>query len=237
MLSKRSYRTLIFLLCGLVAVALAARPAVAQHETKHAKKDSSDHYSHSFEHPERYADDWNDPERDAWQKPDVVLGAMGLEPGMTVADLGTGTGYFVPHLSEAVGSEGRVLAVDIEPAMLEYVAKLVAKRKLGNVDTVRARPDDSKLPRGSVDRILTVNVWHHVPDRAAYSEHLASRLKEGGSVWVVDFEKEAPMGPPRRHRLSPQTVMRELERGGFDAEVRDLGLPHQYVIVGRPRSE
>ena len=218
------------LLAALLLAALLPEPAAAQH---HGASDSTDHYSHGFEHPERYADDWNDPARDDWQKPDRVLAAMGLEPGMTVADLGTGTGYFVPHLSAAVGPDGRVKAVDLEPAMLRYVAGLAGERGLGNVDTVRAAPTDTHLAPASVDRILTVNTWHHIPDRGTYAAHLADRLREGGSVWVVDVEKEAPMGPPKRHRLPPQAVAKELERGGLEAEVRDLGLPHQYVVVGR----
>ena len=76
-------------LAGLLGAALLPGSATAQH---HGASDSTDHYSHGFEHPERYADEWNDPARDDWQKPDRLLAAMGLEPGMTVADLGTGTG-------------------------------------------------------------------------------------------------------------------------------------------------
>lgn len=225
----RPPRVLALVLAGLLGAVLPPGPAAAQH---HGASDSTDHYSHGFEHPERYADEWNDPARDDWQKPDRILAAMGLEPGMTVADLGTGTGYFVPHLSATVGTNGRVKAVDLEPAMLRYVAGMAAERGLGNVDTVRAAPTDTHLDPASVDRILTVNTWHHIPDRGAYAAHLADRLREGGSVWVVDFEAEAPMGPPRRHRLAPQAVVDELERGGLEAEVRDLGLPHQYVVVG-----
>lgn len=222
-------RGLALLLAGLLLAALRPGTAAAQH---HGASDSTDHYSHGFEEPERYADDWNDPARDDWQKPDRVLAAMGLESGMTVADLGTGTGYFVPHLSAAVGPDGRVNAVDLEPAMLRYVADLAAERGLSNVDTVRAVPTDTHLPPASVDRILTVNTWHHIPERGAYARHLADRLREGGSVWVIDVEAEAPMGPPERHRLAPRAVVDELERGGLEAEVRDLGLPHQYVVVG-----
>lgn len=218
------------LVAALVLGVLAPGSATAQ-ETE--EQERSDHFEHAFENPERFAVDWNDPARDDWQKPARVLDAMGVENGMTVADLGTGTGYFVPHLSRAVDQNGRVLAVDIEPAMLEYVAKTTKKKGLGNVDTVLAEPKDTRLGPSSVDRILTVNTWHHIPNRDAYAEHLAGRLTEGGSLWVVDFEEEAPMGPPKRHRLDPQVVAEELRRGGFEAHVRSLGLPHQYVVVGQ----
>lgn len=196
-------------------------------------QDSTDHYDHSFDNPERYADQFNDPERDEWQRPAHVVEAMGLEEGFTVADLGAGTGYFIPYLSDAVGTTGQVLAVDIEPEMLQFISKMTTKQDIGNVDTVRARPEHTRLDESSVDRILTVNTWHHIPNRERYAQHLASRLKEGGSVWVVDFKRDAPMGPPRQHRLSPESIVQELEAGGLDAQVQDLDLPHQFVVVGR----
>jgi len=215
-------------------VLLVGSPGAAQDSLRHAGgQGHGDHYQHRFDNPERFADDWNDPERDAWQKPTAILDAMGVASGLTVADLGTGTGYFVPHLARAVGAEGRVLAVDIQPAMLRYVQELARSRNLTIVDTVRATPSDTRLAPSSVDRILTVNTWHHIPNRGAYAEHLARRLTEGGSVWIVDFEKDAPMGPPRKHRLSSETIVRELEAGGLDAEVRELGLPHQFVVMGK----
>ncbi len=226
-------------LCWLLVLAsvcalAAADPAGAQDSLRHeGGHDSGDRYQHRFDNPERYADDWNDPARDDWQQPAAVLEAMGVAEGMTVADLGTGTGYFVPHLARAVGAGGRVLAVDIEPAMLRYVHTMTKEKGLGTVDTVLARPTDTRLGPSSVDRILTVNTWHHIPNREAYAGHLAGRLTNGGSVWVIDFEKEAPMGPPEKHRLTPQAVVRELQAGGLEASVRDLGLPHQYVVVGR----
>lgn len=227
-------RTVLLLIAALLLGGSVLSPVVAQDTLRHDEEQTeSDHYSHGFENPERYADDWNAPARDDWQKPNAVIEAMEIEAGMTVADLGTGTGYFIPHLAQAVGKPGRVLAVDIEPAMLNYVAEMAKTKELANVDTVRATPEDTQLEVSSVDRILTVNTWHHIPNRGAYAKHLARRLTEGGSVWVVDFEEEAPMGPPKRHRLAPQAVVDELEQGGFDAEVRDLGLPHQYVVVGR----
>jgi len=209
-----------------------ASPSHASPTNEHGSSPPSDHHEHRFEHPEEYTDDWNSPERDDWQKPDRVLAAMKVEPGMTVADLGTGTGYFVPHLSAAVGAKGCVKAVDREPAMLDYVAEIAEDNELGNVDTVTADPTDTHLPPASVDRMLTVNVWHHIPDRVDYAAHLAGRLTENGAVWVLDYTAEAPMGPPEEHRLAPKGVVHELEQGGLAAEIRDLGLPHQFAVVG-----
>lgn len=155
-------RSRLFWFRSAIALALllflASGPARAQESFRHeGGEGDGEYYEHRFDTPERFADDWNDPARDDWQKPTAVLEAMGIEQGMTVADLGTGTGYFVPHLARAVGPEGHVLAVDIEPALLRYVHDLAMKKNLGNVDTVRAAPTHTHLPPSSVDRILTVN--------------------------------------------------------------------------------
>lgn len=212
------------------------------HDSKHRQEHASDdehasghggHHDKRFTDPEKLADDWNDPARDRWQRPEAVVDAMGLDSGMTVADVGVGTGYFVPHLAEAVGSEGRVFAVDIERSMLDYVENLAAERGLEQVETVMAQKTNTNLDADSVDRILIVNTWHHIPNREAYSRHLRERLTEGGSVWIVDYTRDSPRGPPTQHRLDPEEVVGELEAGGLDAEHHSLELPRQYVVVGR----
>lgn len=197
--------------------------------------DHGDHHDHSFEDPEEWAERWNDPERDEWQRPEAVVEAMEIEEGMTVADLGAGTGYFVPHLAEAVGEEGEVVAIDIEESMLEFIDDKVDEQGLDNVRTLLAEPDDTGLQPDSVDRILTVNTWHHIPDREEYSAHLAERLVDGGSVFNIDFHEDSPTGPPVEHRLDPEVVIAEMEAGGLDAEVVDVDLPRQYVVVGSAR--
>lgn len=200
------------------------------------ESDKDGHHGHQkkrFENPEKQAEEWNSAERDKWQRPEAVVEAMGIEPGMTVADIGVGTGYFVPHLAEAVGDDGRVLAVDIEEAMLEYVDKLARKKGLDHVETVRAEKTDTNLDEQSVDRALIVNTWHHIPKRGEYARHLKERLADGGSVWIVDFQHDSPVGPPKKHRLDPAQIVEELERGGLEAEVHPLELDRQYVVVGR----
>ncbi len=195
----------------------------------HGDHDHGDHHDHSFDDPEEYAERWNDPKRDEWQQPQAIIDEMGLEEGMTIADIGAGTGYFIPFLSEAVGDEGRVIAVDIEESMLDYIEALAAEEGLENVETRLAEGASSGLDEAEVDRVITVNTWHHIPNRGEYSEHLKSRLKEGGSVWVVDFHEDSPSGPPEHHRLAPEQVIEELAAGGLAGETR-MELERQYVI-------
>jgi SAM-dependent methyltransferase len=95
-----------------------------------------------------------------------------------------------------------------------------------------ARPDDPSLEAGACDRVLIVDTWHHVADRAAYASKLARALRPGGLVVVVDFKRDAHHGPPPHHRLAPEDVVRELEAGGLAARMVD-DLPEQYIVVAR----
>ncbi|RAL24766.1 hypothetical protein DL240_00725 [Lujinxingia litoralis] len=201
------------------------------HATPHTHKHG--HHNHRFESPEDYVERWNSPERDSWQRPTAVVEAMSITTGMSVADIGAGTGYFIPHLSAQVGPEGHVFAVDTEEAMLGYIQEQARTRGWDNIKTIQATPNASGLEEAQVDRILTVNTWHHIPEREAYAAHLKSRLRPGGSLWIVDISADSPMGPPPEHRLSPEQIIAELEAGGFQAELYDLKLERQFIIVGR----
>jgi ubiquinone/menaquinone biosynthesis C-methylase UbiE len=186
---------------------------------------------HRFEHADDWVAQFDDPARDAWQKPDAVVGAMQIEQGMTVADLGAGTGYFEPHLSRAVGATGQVLALDVEPDMVRYLIERAQREHLGNVRAVLARSDDPALAEQSCDRILIVDTWHHIPEREKYAQKLRAALRPGGRVYVVDFTREAAQGPPPEFRVPPQQVVEELTRAGLQAQISSLTLPDQYVVM------
>jgi ubiquinone/menaquinone biosynthesis C-methylase UbiE len=188
---------------------------------------------HRFEHAEDWAKQFDDPARDAWQKPAEVVKALGITPGMKVADLGAGTGYFLPHLARAVGASGKVLGLDIEPDMVRYMNERAKREGLANVEARVVPLDGPGLAAGSVDRVLIVDTWHHIPERAAYAAKLREALTPGGAVYVVDFKREAQHGPPPEHRLSPEQVMDELKKGGLTPAVVEVGLPDQYVVAGR----
>ena len=188
---------------------------------------------HRFERAEDWAEQFDDPARAAWQRPQAVVAAMEIAPGMTVADVGAGTGYFEPHLSRAVGAEGQVLALDIEPDMVRYLSERAQREQLANVRPALAQTDDPKLPLGQVDRVLMVDTWHHIAERVAYAQKLRAALRPDGRLYIVDFKLEATHGPPHEHRLSAAAVIEELAAAGMHAEVSTLELPEQYVVVGK----
>lgn len=187
---------------------------------------------HSFAGPEQWAKVFDDPARDAWQKPDEVVALMGITSAMTVADLGAGTGYFIGRLAQAAAT-GRVLAVDVEPSMVDYLKGRGQRDGWRNVTAQLATANDPTLPAASLDRILIVDVWHHLSDRPAYAAKLALALKPGGAVFVVDFEMDSPMGPGKAHRLLPTALAAELQTAGLVTSMATESLPHQYIVVGR----
>jgi predicted methyltransferase len=237
-----SYRLLVLplvVIAGCGGGSGGAAPAHPQAEHASPARDAHDAHGahgplgHRFEDPERWARVFDDPKRDAWQKPAEVVALLELGPGQVVADLGAGTGYFLPHLSPAVNPDGRVLALDIEPTMVEHMRERAAHAGLSNVEARVVPFDDPSLPAAGVDRVLVVNTWHHIPDRVAYVRKLLAGLRQGGRVVVVDFTMEAENGPPKQHRIPPDQVVRELEEGGLDASIVDETLPDQYVVIGR----
>jgi ubiquinone/menaquinone biosynthesis C-methylase UbiE len=187
---------------------------------------------HRFEKADEWAPVFDDPGRDAWQRPAEVVKLAEIAPGMTVADLGAGTGYFVPHLSRAVGATGRVLALDVEADMVRYLGERIAREKLENAVAQQVPVDDPLLPEGQVQCVLVVDTWHHLSDRPAYASKLARGLAPGGRVVVVDFTLESQLGPPVQHRLRPEQVADDLRAGGLEPRILDEILPEQYVVVG-----
>jgi len=212
---------------GAAVVALVATCALAcSHQGGHGM-------THDFSDVDKWVAAFDDPERAAWQKPEHVIALMGFEPGMTAADLGAGTGYFLPFLSKAVGPGGKVLGLDIEPNLVEHMNKRASKEGLSNTEAGLVQPDDPGLGAGSVDRVLIVDTWHHLPDRVAYAKKIAAALTASGRLYIVDFTLESERGPSPKHKLTPDAVIAELEAGGLAARVVDEELPEQYVVEGR----
>lgn len=179
---------------------------------------------------------YDDPSRDAWQKPAELVAALALAPGDRVADLGAGTGYFLRHLAGAVGPGGTVFAVEVEKDLVAEIRARAEKEKLPQVVPVLGSFDDPRLPRGAVDLLLVVDTFHHVDDRGRYFREVASRLSPKGRLVIVDFEKRPlPVGPGMGHKLDDDQVVAELAAAGWELVRRHDGLlPYQYVLEFRP---
>jgi predicted methyltransferase len=186
-----------------------------------------------FTDAECFARMFDAPERDAWQRPDEVVTLLAIREGMNVVDLGAGTGYFESRLSAAVGPTGTVLALDVEPAMLDYMQARFEREELRNVGIRQIPMNGADLAVDSVDRILIVNTWHHIHERTAYAAGLRDALRAHGTITIVDFTLESTEGPPAAMRLSPEVVIEELEAANLHAEVVVETLPNQWVVRAR----
>jgi len=187
---------------------------------------------HRFEDAEQWTKVFDEPGRDAWQKPDEVVGLVAAPPGGVVADLGAGTGYFLGRLARAVGPKGKVIGLDVEPDMVRFMTERAKRDGLSSVEARVVAPDDPRLEPASVDRILVVDTWHHIGGRDRYVPLLARALRAGGALVVVDFTMESRRGPPVRHRIAPEQVVAELTAAGLTATIAAESLPDQYVVRG-----
>jgi cyclopropane fatty-acyl-phospholipid synthase-like methyltransferase len=188
------------------------------------------HMEHKFDDPARYAKSFDDPARDAWQMPARVIDALQLKSGMKVADIGAGTGYFSMRLARVPGVA--VLAVDIEPKMVDYLRQRAHKEHAANVTPVLASASSPNLPE-PVDVVLVVDTYHHLPNRPAYFRELRKSLKPGGRVAIVDFRKEAPEGPPVHFRFTPQQIQDEMKQAGYELQSAHDFLPRQHFLIFR----
>src|SRR5512145_2126894 len=190
-------------------------------------------HQHRFGDAEKWSRVFDDPERDAWQKPHQVIQALGLKPDASVADLGAGTGYFAVRLARML-PKGTVYAVDVEPDMVKHLAARAQREQLKNMTAVAAAPGDARLP-APVDLVLVVDTYHHIDDRSRYFGRLAGSLAPGGRVAVIDFRLDAQRGPPKRARVAPERVKAELGAAGYALAAEHDFLPEQYFLVFSPR--
>ncbi len=211
----------------LLACVLASVAAFSAAQTPHT-------HQHTFRDAEKWAHVFDDPERDAWQKPHAVIQALALAPDARLADLGAGTGYFAARLANML-PQGRVYAVDIEPDMVRYLEARAQREGLRNVVALKGEPDDPRLPE-KVDLILVVDVYHHIEARADYFRRLRAMLRPGGRVAIIDFKLDSPQGPPRAARIAPQAVKAEMTAAGYAAAAEHDFLPYQYFLVFAPAS-
>jgi len=152
-------------------------------------------------------------ERDSVGEAQRVMDLAEIKPGMTVADIGAGEGYYTVRLAEKVGAKGRVLAEDIDRDALDRLGQRVERERLDNVSIRLGTPDDPRLPANSFDRVFMVHMYHEVQEPFAFLWRLWPSLKADGRVIVVEVNR-----PTNQHGIDPLLLSCELERVGFKLE-------------------
>ncbi|MDA1306211.1 MAG: class I SAM-dependent methyltransferase [Acidobacteria bacterium] len=178
---------------------------------------------------------WLDrPEREAEEQPTRAVEALRVRRGAVVADVGAGSGYYTVRLSRAVGRDGRVVATDIQPGMLDLIREKVARDTLTNVTLVQGAIDNPNLDTGVFDMILMVDVYHELASPQAFMQKLKAALKPDGRLVLIEFRGEDPAVPIQTlHKMTVAQIRQELAADGFTIErVLDV-LPWQHIVVLR----
>ncbi|HTQ53868.1 MAG TPA: class I SAM-dependent methyltransferase [Bryobacteraceae bacterium] len=174
------------------------------------------------------------PERAAEESPDAALDAIGIAKGASVADIGSGVGYFTWRLAERTGPAGKVYAVDIQAGMLDLLRQNMAQRKLDNYEAVLGAADNPHLPAGRIDLALLVDVYHEFAQPQKMLRQIRASLKPDGRLVLLEYRKEDPRVPIRpEHKMSVAEVKAEVEPEGFRLDKILETLPRQHILIFR----
>lgn len=228
-----------FALTGLMILSLAVQgpglSARSQEDERshHGHEGDCGHDSatirHRFEDAEHWAQVFEDPARDEWQKPEYVLEFLRLDSADLVADIGSATGYFDVRFARAV-PKGKVFAIDIEQSLVDFLNRRAAEEKLDHLTSLLGEPSDPHIPE-PVDLIFLCDTYHHIDARVEYFHNLQGSLLEGGRIVIVDFKPgDLPVGPGPGHKIESSKIVAEMYAAGYDLVRSDLGLPYQFIL-------
>jgi precorrin-6B methylase 2 len=171
-------------------------------------------------------------ERETEEQPQLVIDALEIKRGQTIADLGAGSGYYSFRIAPLVGPTGKVLAIDIEPRMLEAIAERARREHIGNITTIHGSAQDPNLAPRSVDLVFMVDVYHELEYPYEMMTKVRAALKPGGRVALIEYRAEDPevLIKPL-HKMSERQVRREMQAAGFRHVKTVHTLPLQHLIV------
>lgn len=175
------------------------------------------------------------PDREAWQKPDLIMDALGIADGGVVADMGAGGGWFTIRLARRVGPNGLVYAQDIQEQMIDAISRRVQRENLRNVRTVLGTATDPRLPTG-LDAVLIVDSFHEMDEKPdvilALLRNIAGVLKPLGRLGIVDFTPgDGGPGPAAEERVDEAKVIARAADAGLKLQRRELVPPYQFLLV------
>lgn len=175
-------------------------------------------------------------EREQEENTSRMMAELKLEPGDVACDLGAGNGYHTLMMAKTVAPGGRVIAIDIQPEMLELLEARAKEAKVSNVETILGGEADPKLPPNTCDLILLVDVYHELSDPAAMLDHMKRALEPGGVIALVEFRAEDPKVPIKEeHKMSKKQILLEYEANGLRLVREFDDLPWQHLMFFAPK--
>ena len=207
------------------------------HSHRHHHGSANDHMNQSSF--ENLSASFDNPEREKWQKPNEVIKLLEKYSssrslsGLTVADLGAGTGYFTFRILKTFA---KVIALDADERFIQFIQKKAESNpKKSSLITRKIPYTSAELKQNEADILISVNVYHHIEDRVRYFSEIKKALKKNGFICIVDFkEGKLPIhAPPEFMRISREKTVSELEQAGFTVSVDDKTLDYQYIFIGQ----
>lgn len=172
------------------------------------------------------------PEREDEEAPSKAIDLLEIKPGMVVADIGAGSGYYASRIAKRVGPTGHVYATDIQQGMIDILERRIKSEGLANMSTILGGPDDPKLPAGAIDLAIMVDVYHELQQPQMFLQRLKSAFKPNGRLVLLEYRKEDPNIPIlEAHKMSVAEVDQEMKAEGYAIDNVIEGLPWQHLIV------
>lgn len=176
-------------------------------------------------------------EREREERTDLLLSALAIQPGMVVADVGAGTGYLSRRMAPSVMPGGKIIALDVQPEMVRILENRIKSSGLTQIEARLSEVDDVKLPTGTVDMVVMVDVYHELAFPFEVMTSVMKALKPGGRVVFVEYKAEDPKVPIKTlHKMSEAQIRKEAGVFALDWERTVSTLPWQHVVVFRKRN-
>ena len=237
---RARFRSLLAVAIGVGLVSLAGAFGWArtggQADVAQSKTDPK--INDAFKRPDvkAYIKRFETDDREVYARRHEIVAALGLKTGMSVADIGAGTGLFTRLMAEKVGADGKVYAVDIAPEFLEHIAADAKKHQRKQIVTVQGNQETTRLPAEALDLVFLSDVYHHLERPEKTLASLRQALKPGGRLVVVEFDRVPGRSSDfvlKHVRAGKEVFIKEIESAGFRQakDVKPPALKENFLVV------
>jgi len=174
--------------------------------------------------------------RDSWQQPEKIMNVVKIKPGMVIGEAGAGEGYFTFHLSERVGSNGRIYANDIKKNVLEKIKQKCDRENIQNITTITGEVDDPLFPEGELDMVIMMRVFHEIENPVKWMKNIIPSLKPDATLVIIDLEpKKAGYG--WSHFKTEEQIIATMGETDFELERIERFLDRDNIYIFKPSRE
>ena len=173
-----------------------------------------------------------------WQDTEEIMDRLHLGAGDIVADIGAGSGFFTTPFSSRVGEKGLVFAEEIQIEMINYISRKVEEQELKNIRVIFGKPEDPSLLDNFFNLVFLANTYHELEKPFLMLENIKKDMRHSGRLAIIDWDpaKQSPFGPPIEAKVPESTIIKEVERSGFELIEKHNFMPYHYFLVFKRKS-